>query len=77
MPATSPSIKPRYCSVEAAASYSSVSRTTIYKLINQGEIDSANIGTRRVVDLESIDRYIERHKDRPALPAPESAPSPA
>ena len=77
MPA--PSIKPRYASVEAAASYCSVSRTTIYKLIQTGDIDSSNVRARRVVDLESIDRYVASRRDSPAilsLPA-EPPPCPA
>ncbi|SPM27187.1 helix-turn-helix domain-containing protein [Mycobacterium terramassiliense] len=37
-----------------------ISRTTIYDLINQGELVHVNIGRRGFVTAASIDAYIER-----------------
>lgn len=67
---TAPVLLPRFVSPESAANYLSVSRTTIYKLIRDGEIHSSLIGSRRVVDRLSLDDYAERHRDRPDPPPP-------
>ena len=47
--------------IEAAQEYlGGVSRTTIYALIEAGEIQRVNIGRRAFVTRESMDRYVER-----------------
>lgn len=71
-----PTVEQRYCSVEAASHYCAVSRTTIYKLIRDGEIRSSLVGVRRVVDLRSIDEYLDRNRDRLADPDPPGGPDP-
>ncbi len=38
----------------------SCGRTTVYKLIEAGELETVNIGRRRLVVAESVDRYVER-----------------
>ena len=68
MPA--PTVKPRYVPPEAASCYCSISRTTLYKLIKSGEIRSSTIGARRVIDLDSVDAFLERRRDDLGGPDP-------
>ncbi|MEH6662598.1 MAG: helix-turn-helix domain-containing protein [Parasphingorhabdus sp.] len=35
-------------------------RTTIYRLINEGKIESVKIGSRRLLKLESVQQIIEQ-----------------
>jgi excisionase family DNA binding protein len=44
----------------ARAALGGVSRTTIYDLINRGELAHVNIGRRGFITAASIDAYIER-----------------
>jgi hypothetical protein len=58
-------LKPRWLRVPAAVNYSGISRAKFYILLSSGVIKSAAICSRgklrgiRVVDRESIDRYLE------------------
>lgn len=38
----------------------SCGRSTVYKLIEAGELETVTIGRRRLVVAESVDAYIER-----------------
>ena len=38
----------------------SCGRTTVYKLIESGELETVNIGRRRLVVAESVDAYVAR-----------------
>ncbi len=37
-----------------------ISRTTVYELINRGELVKVNIGTRGFITAESIAAYVDR-----------------
>ena len=63
-----PVITPRRASIEATSAYYSVSRASIYRLIAWGDISAPRVGSRRVVDLHSVDRFLERE------PAPVPVP---
>lgn len=41
----------------------SCGRSTVYKLIEAGELETVNIGRRRLVVAESVDAYIARLRD--------------
>jgi excisionase family DNA binding protein len=45
-------------SVEAAARYLGVSRWTIYRLIDSGELKAHKVGTRYKIRPADIDRYL-------------------
>lgn len=51
--------KPAAMSVPSAAHMMGVSRATVYRLINNGDIESLNIGTRRLVRRDSIERFLD------------------
>lgn len=46
------------CSVNDAAKAIGIGRVTLYKLIDQGKIESVRIGGRRLVKIDSIRRLI-------------------
>ena len=50
--------KPRFLKIVTAATYSSISRSTLYELMNAGKIKSHKIGAARLLDRESLDFYI-------------------
>lgn len=47
--------------VEEAAEYMKVSKATIYKRLNSGEIEFLEIGTRKIIPRKVIDEYIEQN----------------
>ena len=48
--------------IKEAAHALSLGRSTIYKLINTGELPSATIGTRRLIFSEDLEAFIQRHR---------------
>jgi len=44
----------------ACAKLGNVSRTTIYALVNQGELTKVNIGRRGFITAKSIETYVSR-----------------
>lgn len=51
-------ITPRWLKIPAAVSYSGISRSVIYELLNARKIKSHRIGAARVIDRESLDAFI-------------------
>lgn len=45
--------------IQAASTRLSLGRSTVYNLINKGELKTVNIGTRRLIKSTEIDRYIQ------------------
>ena len=41
------------------------SRSTVWRLLNKGEITGYSIGTRMNITRDSVDAYKERHRFRP------------
>ena len=51
-------------SIQAASTRLSLGRSTVYNLINKGELKTVNIGTRRLIKSMEIDRYIQDLEQR-------------
>ena len=51
---------PAGLSVNASAAYISVSRATMYRILDSGEIASGLIGRRRIIMRRDLDAYLER-----------------
>jgi len=45
---------------EARAALGGISRTTLWQLVNQGQIVRVNVGRRGFITAKSIDAYIDR-----------------
>jgi hypothetical protein len=64
-------VEPRWAHPDAAVAYSGLGRTFLYGLIRAGEISSVRISknnkakgrAQRLIDLRSIDQWIERHAE--------------
>jgi excisionase family DNA binding protein len=48
---------------EARAKLGGISRTTVYQLIDKGELVKVNIGSRGLITADSIDGYVRRLKE--------------
>jgi excisionase family DNA binding protein len=45
-----------------------VSKSSVLRLVADGELESIKVGGRRLIFRDAIDRYIERHRDNgPAI----------
>lgn len=47
-------------SVDEASAMLSVRRTTLYRLMEQGELERCKIGARTLVTVSSIEAYVDR-----------------
>ena len=54
----SPTPEPRLYSVRAAAAMLSVGKTTAWKMVNDGTLETVRIGNRRLVRAASLDSLI-------------------
>jgi hypothetical protein len=55
---------------------SGLGTTSIYKLLNDGEIESVTSGRRRLVLIDSYHRYLDRQRGTPAAAPVASPPRP-
>jgi excisionase family DNA binding protein len=55
--------------IEETAGVLGVGRTTVYSLVDKGELHLVHIGRRGLVTAESIDAYVERLSGVPAAEA--------
>jgi len=53
-------MEPLLVSIAETAKALSLGRTSIYELINAGELDTRKMGRRRLVTVESIKRLIDK-----------------
>jgi excisionase family DNA binding protein len=53
---------PLLLSVQEAAKYLGISRALVYELVNAGEIESVQLGRRRLVSRDAIRRFIESNE---------------
>jgi excisionase family DNA binding protein len=57
--ATRQEIKPKYLRYAAAEEYTGLGRTTLTKLVRDGEVRTAKLGKAVLINRESIDEYLE------------------
>ena len=48
--------------VDELAAYLRVTRVTVYRLLNDGELKSGRVGTRHRFRQQDVDDYLERQK---------------
>ena len=49
---------PLLLDIEPAAEVVGISRSTMYKLLNDGSIKSVHIGRRRLIEWSELDRFV-------------------
>lgn len=52
-------LPPITCSVKAAVAATGLGKDTVYKLMNEGLLESATVGGRRLVFVHSLKAYLE------------------
>jgi excisionase family DNA binding protein len=52
-------IKPAALSIQDAAAYTGLSRSTLYRMIDRNELSSFKIGIRRLIKTDALDKLIE------------------
>jgi len=57
-------IRPRGLPLADAALYLGVSRWTIQRLRSRGELEGYHVGAAAMITLDSLDAYLESHRDR-------------
>jgi excisionase family DNA binding protein len=57
----------RWCTINDVAETRRISRFQIYKLINEGSVKARKLGSRTLIDLQSLDAYLD------ALPPAQAA----
>jgi excisionase family DNA binding protein len=64
-------------SIQQFIKISGLGNTTIYRMLNEGELESVNVGRRRLIVIDSYRRYLERNRGAPATsPIANSPPRP-
>jgi excisionase family DNA binding protein len=56
---TSTGLAPITCSVKAAVAATGLGKDTIYKMMDEGRLESATVGGRRLVFVNSLQTYLE------------------
>lgn len=56
---TSPGLAPITCSVKAAVAATGLGKDTIYKMLDDGRLESATIGGRRLIFVSSLHALLE------------------
>jgi excisionase family DNA binding protein len=56
-------LQPRLCSVKQAAFYLSLSKWTVYAMIEHEVIPCVRRGKRKLVDIRDLDKWIDDHKE--------------
>jgi hypothetical protein len=65
-------LEPRWLKVNAAVSYSGISRAVLYRILAEGKIRSSSLRSRgalrgiRLIDKASLDAYIESYATKSA-----------
>jgi excisionase family DNA binding protein len=52
-------------SIQEFIRISGLGNTTIYRLLNEGELESVSVGRRRLILIDSYRRYLERSRGTP------------
>ena len=56
---TSEGLAPITCSVKAAVAATGLGKDTIYKMMDDGRLESSTVGGRRLIFIDSLRAYIE------------------
>lgn len=59
-PSLAPSPAARFVSIDLAAHLLGIGRTTVYDLVNRGELRSTKVGRRTLLAVEDIDAFVDR-----------------
>jgi hypothetical protein len=54
------------CTIQQFLKISGLSNTTVYALMNRGELETVNIGRRRLIVMASYQRLLDRKRGSPA-----------
>jgi excisionase family DNA binding protein len=66
MPANTTTADIVTASIQDFIRISGLGNTTVYQMLNRGEIESVNVGRRRLIVIDSYRRYLARHVGTPA-----------
>ena len=55
----------RYLSMNDASEYLSLSRITLHRLVQSGNIPSYKVGKKRLFDKQELDKWMQTKKDKP------------
>ena len=58
-------MEPLFISVRDACERTNLGKTTIYRLLGEGQIDSILVGTRRLILLRSVSNLTGRTREEP------------
>jgi excisionase family DNA binding protein len=61
-----PAVRPKAVSVDVAAHLLSLSRTSLYELLDAGRIRSVKVGTRRLIPSAALDDFLAEPEDAEA-----------
>ena len=50
--------------VNDAAERLSLSRTNLYKLLTNGELESIKVGRSRLIPTDALEEFVRRHRNR-------------
>lgn len=60
-------VNKRLFNIKAAAEYLSISRSLLYQWLANGKIPSITINTRRLIDVNDLDHFVEKLKMKQGL----------
>lgn len=60
---------PITCSVKAAVAATGLGKDSLYLLMNQGQLQSATVGGRRLIFVDSLEDYLESCRVQKAVAA--------
>lgn len=66
---TAVGLEPITCSVKAAVAATGLGKDTIYKMMDDGCLESATVGGRRLVFVDSLQTYLESCRVQKAVAA--------
>ena len=55
----------RYLSMNDASEYLSLSRITLHRLVQSGQMPSYKVGKKRLFDKQELDKWMQTKKDKP------------
>lgn len=59
-------MKPVTQTIAGSCQYTSLSKSTIYNLINEGRLDVRKVGKRTLITTESLDKVLGLHRKEAA-----------